>query len=163
MRRAGQTPHGARPNREEVPPWRPVLDIRQEPAATAGRVPARRAIPPGRSLEPRSNARPRGMTVPPQGGQNSAYRSGCHIISTIQVLRSPQHFRCSQLPQSFARCNEIKFHLGLTLASQFRHICSVDFLLYRTLDSKRFRCELQNIPHKGVVTNVRFRSRVHKL
>jgi hypothetical protein len=38
--------------------------------------------PPGRSLEPRSNVRPRGMTVPPEqsGGQNSAYRSGCHKL-----------------------------------------------------------------------------------
>ena len=35
--------------------------------------------PSGRSLEPLSNGRPRGMIVPPQGGQNSAYRSGCCI------------------------------------------------------------------------------------
>ncbi len=43
---------------------------------------ARRAKPPGRSLELRSNARPRGMTVLPElsGRQNSAYRSGCHLF-----------------------------------------------------------------------------------
>ena len=45
-----------------------------------GHVPARCVKPSGRSLEPRSNARPRGMAVQPRlaGGQNSAYRSGCH-------------------------------------------------------------------------------------
>jgi hypothetical protein len=38
---------------------------------------------PGRSLERRSNASPRGMIVPgPQGrGQNSAYRSACYCAS----------------------------------------------------------------------------------
>src|SRR5438105_3831944 len=68
MRRARQTPHGARPNREGVR------------NASFEHVLARRVQPPGRSLEPRSNARPRGMAVPPEqsGGQNSAYRSGCH-------------------------------------------------------------------------------------
>jgi len=67
MSRAGQTPHGARPNRKE--------------ARGLGRehVPARCVKPSGRSLEPGSNARPRGMVVPQQQccGQNSAYRSGC--------------------------------------------------------------------------------------
>src|SRR5579863_4550837 len=45
-------------------------------------VPARCVKPSGRSLEPRSNAWPRGMIVPPEqsGGQNSAYRSGCHNL-----------------------------------------------------------------------------------
>src|ERR1700684_986277 len=54
MPRAGQTPHGARPNREEVHGF--------------GRehVPARCVKPSGRSLEPRSNARPRGMAVQPR-------------------------------------------------------------------------------------------------
>jgi len=47
-------------------------------------VPARCAKPPGRSLEPHSNVRPRGMAVPPQGGQNSAYRSGCLIINGLR-------------------------------------------------------------------------------
>jgi hypothetical protein len=64
MRRAGQTPHGARPNREGVQ--------RKLDACRLGAP-----QPPGRSLEPRSNAWPRGMTVLPQGRQNSAYRSGC--------------------------------------------------------------------------------------
>jgi hypothetical protein len=88
MLRAGQTPHGARPNREEVP-------------ASAGRVPARRASlpparvfglrwcalkPPGRSLEPRSDVWPRGMAVPPEGGQNSAYRSGCLLFNNLRVV-----------------------------------------------------------------------------
>jgi hypothetical protein len=67
MRRAGQTPHGARPNREGA--W-----LR----SSACRLGAPQ--PPGRSLEPRSNAWPRGMTVPSQDGQNSAYRSGCHKL-----------------------------------------------------------------------------------
>ena len=46
----------------------------------AGHVPARCVKPSGRSLEPSSNVRPRGMAVPRQQrcGQNSAYRSGCH-------------------------------------------------------------------------------------
>src|SRR5271156_3921841 len=70
MQRAGQTPHGARPNREGTPgfAWE--------------NVPARRLKPPGRSLEPRSNARPRGMTVLREQSprQNSAYRSGCQDL-----------------------------------------------------------------------------------
>jgi site-specific recombinase XerD len=43
-------------------------------------VPARCVKPSGRSLEPRSDAWPRGMTVQLEQsrGQNSAYRSGCH-------------------------------------------------------------------------------------
>src|SRR6202795_2998367 len=73
MRRAGQTPHGARPNREGV-----------QFRLGACRLGAPQ--PPGRSLEPRSNAWPRGMTVPPQGGQNSAYRSGCHNLFTVISL-----------------------------------------------------------------------------
>jgi hypothetical protein len=70
MERAWQTPHGARPNREGA---------RLGAQASAERVPARCASgvpsvgllardgvlskPSGRSLEPRSNARPRGMVV----------------------------------------------------------------------------------------------------
>src|SRR5436305_4343737 len=50
MHEARQTPHGARPNREGVAP--------QGACASA-----RRAKPSGRSLEPCSNAWPRGMTV----------------------------------------------------------------------------------------------------
>src|SRR5271169_2614967 len=72
MRRAGQTPHGARPNREEVH----GQAFRLRPDACRLGAPQ----PPGRSLEPRSNAWPRGMTVLPQGRQNSAYRSGCHKL-----------------------------------------------------------------------------------
>src|SRR5271165_2889012 len=70
MQRAGQTTHGARPNREEVRSF------------GLEHVPARCVKPSGRSLEPRSNAWPRGMAVPPEqsGGQNSAYRSGCHKL-----------------------------------------------------------------------------------
>src|SRR5438876_2712185 len=63
-------------------------------AATVGRVPARCAKPSGRSLELRSDARPRGMAVlryVVSGGglrptteqllcrQNSAYRPGCQL------------------------------------------------------------------------------------
>src|SRR5258708_38297694 len=56
MRRAWQTPHGARPNREGFPAsLRACWD--------ACRLGAPQ--PPGRSLEPPSNARPRGMTVLP--------------------------------------------------------------------------------------------------
>src|SRR5271157_1035353 len=58
MRRAGQTPHGARPNREGFP---------GKPSGFAGDACRLGAPPPpGRSLEPRSNARPRGMTVLPE-------------------------------------------------------------------------------------------------
>ena len=49
MAGAGQTPHGARPNRGG--------------GGSLQRVPARCARLPGRSLEPVSNDRPRGMTV----------------------------------------------------------------------------------------------------
>ena len=79
MPRAGQTPHGARPNREEVRGF------------GRGHVPARCVKPSGRSLEPRSDARPRGMAVPPEQsrGQNSAYRSGCHLVFQYQLLTSP--------------------------------------------------------------------------
>src|SRR5882672_10315116 len=80
MSRAGQTPHGARPNREEVPDF------------GRGHVPARCVKPPGRSLEPRSDARPRGMAVPQEQsrGQNSAYRSGCqvHAVATNPMAHS---------------------------------------------------------------------------
>ena len=56
--------------------------------------------PPGRSLEPRSNARPRGMTVlrEQSRGQNSAYRSGCHNILEPHIfykIRSPNYV-CTQ-------------------------------------------------------------------
>ncbi len=53
MQRAGQTPHGARPNREGARNF------------GSAHAPARRVKPPGRSLEPRSDAGPRGMAVPP--------------------------------------------------------------------------------------------------
>ena len=70
MSRAWQTPHGARPNRKEV------RDL------GFGHVPARCVKPSGRSLEPRSDARPRGMAVQQEQsrGQNSAYRSGCRKV-----------------------------------------------------------------------------------
>ncbi len=66
--------------------------------------------PPGRSLEPRSNARPRGMTVPREQsrGQNSAYRSGCHN-SFESVCRSAQRpvslwgFGCMHLGEAELR------------------------------------------------------------
>src|SRR5579864_800873 len=81
MQRAWQTPHGARPNREGA--WFRLGACRLGALA-----------PPGRSLEPRSNAWPRGMAVLRYVGwsqlsgsrlsfpcrQNSAYRSGCHAI-----------------------------------------------------------------------------------
>ena len=74
MARAGQTPHGARPNREGA-------------RGNSGTCWLGASQPPGRSLEPGSNAGPRGMTVLPQGRQNSAYRSGCHKLSSFQLLR----------------------------------------------------------------------------
>src|SRR6201987_2226036 len=87
MLRAGQTPHGARPNREE--------------GFGFGRNTCRLGAsqPPGRSLEPCSNARPRGMTVPPQGGQNSAYRSGCHNLPCF--LPTCEFFRMTTWPMDF--------------------------------------------------------------
>ena len=75
MRDAWQTPHGARPNREGM----------DDGASRFPCVPARCAKLPGRSLEPISNDRPRGMTV--SGGnavQNSAYR----FDITLRPLRS---------------------------------------------------------------------------
>ncbi len=90
MPRAWQTPHGARPNREGV---------RFGAQASAGRVPARCAKPSGRSLEPRSNARPRGMAVllEKSGGQNSAYRSSCQQSKLYECF-SPQ--RKSSVPRA---------------------------------------------------------------
>jgi hypothetical protein len=75
MSRAGQTPHGARPNRKGVRGFGSSESGR-------GHVPARCVQPSGRSLEPRSDARPRGMAVQREQsrGQNSAYRSGCHKL-----------------------------------------------------------------------------------
>src|ERR1700733_1448542 len=98
MTRAWQTPHGARPNREEVPlslgavskaelvAHRSYL-IALSSRATAEHVPARCVKPSGRSLEPVSNVWPRGMIVPSEqsGGQNSAYRSGCQRNYTFFV------------------------------------------------------------------------------
>src|SRR5579872_5363363 len=79
MGRAGQTPHGARPNRKEPRPFWRERCCNGALARMGGDVPARCVKPSGRSLEPRSNARPRGMTVllEKSGRQNSAYRSGC--------------------------------------------------------------------------------------
>src|SRR6202166_3604594 len=79
MSRAWQTPHGARPNRKEV------RDL------GFGHVPARCVKPSGRSLEPRSDARPRGMAVQREQsrGQNSAYRSGCQQIFEIHLQERP--------------------------------------------------------------------------
>jgi hypothetical protein len=56
-----------------------------------GHVPARCVKPSGRSLEPRSDAWPRGMTVPLEqsGGQNSAYRSGCHKFFQFDFRSTP--------------------------------------------------------------------------
>src|SRR5690348_6240703 len=51
---AGQTPHGARPNREAT---RAVGSRRSTRERTA------RPKPPGRPLEPASNAGPRGMVI----------------------------------------------------------------------------------------------------
>jgi hypothetical protein len=49
--------------------------------------------PPGRSLEPRSNVRPRGMTVLREQSrrQNSAYRSGClkFLLSITYKMSDP--------------------------------------------------------------------------
>jgi hypothetical protein len=90
MARAGQTPHGARPNREEGRGF------------GRGHVPARCVKPSGRSLEPRSNARPRGMAVQREQsrGQNSAYRSGClNFFPAAYFLELPSlaqdHLRAS--------------------------------------------------------------------
>src|SRR5580704_17658075 len=77
MQRAGQTPHGARPNREGL-----GFGVK---ASAGGTCRLGASQPPGRSLEPRSNAWPRGMTVlrEQSGRQNSAYRSGCHKVPRI--------------------------------------------------------------------------------
>ena len=59
-------------------------------------VPARCVKPSGRSLEPGSNARPRGMAVAQEQscGQNSAYRSGCHKLSGRQSLTKSPGIHC---------------------------------------------------------------------
>jgi hypothetical protein len=63
--------------------------------------------PPGRSLEPRSNAWPRGMTVllERSGRQNSAYRSGCHIEFEVPRLRSGFRLRSPAALTSANRLN----------------------------------------------------------
>ena len=101
MSGAWQTPRGARPNREGI--W--AISVAQC-------VPARCAKLPGRSLEPVSNGRPRGMTV--SGGnavQNSAYRSGINIwpstlcgVEGHHVFHSKRHWvsRSVALPDGIA-------------------------------------------------------------
>src|SRR6266704_6883651 len=94
------------------PPWKSWLlttlrsQLITKSAATVGRVPARCAKPSGRSLELRSNARPRGMAVlryVVSGGglrptteqllcrQNSAYRPGCQLNNFLS-----EHHDCSR-------------------------------------------------------------------
>src|SRR5256885_16123858 len=80
----------------------PRSQLIAKPAATVGRVPARCAKPSGRSLELRSNARPRGMAVlryvvsgagfRPRAEQlfcrqNSAYRPGCQLFDDFREQR----------------------------------------------------------------------------
>jgi hypothetical protein len=88
MRRAGQTPHGARPNREGAS---------GSPGMRAGS--ARHNLRVGRL----SRAAMRGPEEWPSrleqsGGQNSAYRSGCHKhIIFHQLIDSTSH-TCKRLP-----------------------------------------------------------------
>src|SRR5580692_4345992 len=103
MQRAGQTPHGARPNREEVPlvrsvPASCVADLRNQRDACRLGAPQ----PPGRSLEPGSNARPRGMTVllESSGRQNSAYRSGCLLFLNLAKEFGLEPFPVSIIPRT---------------------------------------------------------------
>jgi len=81
MQRAGQTPHGARPNREGA--W-----------LRLGACRLGAPQPPGRSLEPRSNARPRGMTVLPETADRIRLTGPAATILPPQVLRSAQDFGC---------------------------------------------------------------------
>ena len=101
--RAWQTPHGARPNREEVPPplqglhdaWRLCREMAAGRfCSDGGRVPARCAKPPGRSLEPRSNARPRGMIVLPATADRIRLTGPAAIHSYFQVLSKPTKTCC---------------------------------------------------------------------
>jgi hypothetical protein len=80
MLEAWQTPHGARPNREGIPDSNIQNTSRLEGVKLSGR-----------SLEPISNDRPRGMTVSGSNAvQNSAYRSdiacGPQVVKAIWGL-----------------------------------------------------------------------------
>ena len=126
MPRAGQTPHGARPNREEPRPFWQEHGTREALARMGGDVPARCVKPPGRSLEPRSNARPRGMAVPSQDGQNSAYRSGCLSLCISMICGDHEHSVSTRREQnSVSRCVCCSFFLpipDITLVASAREV-----------------------------------------
>ncbi len=81
--RAGSSPFDGKCHRKYTAPHTEQDQIGRKPGLRFGHVPARCVKPSGRSLEPCSDAWPRGMTVPPEqsGGQNSAYRSGCQEVT----------------------------------------------------------------------------------
>jgi len=145
MPRAWQTPHGARPNREGIPPIRARAPfVRMLFPEWAGRVPARRAQPPGRSLELRSNAQPRGMTVLPDlGRQNSAYRSGCLTYCISVTYRDIARLASSKREEN-SRSQILAW--SATLVSQRLNSLSVArgggyrgwTLLERSIDTSRF-------------------------
>ena len=87
---AGQTPHGARPNRGGT---------RFRPRARWLGTPQR----PGRSLELHSDVQPRGMTVAlaQAGVQNSAYRFGCQYPAKFnQFFDNVTLFSCAKEAKS---------------------------------------------------------------
>ena len=106
MLRAWQTPHGARPNRERM----------EDGVSRFPCVPARCAKLPGRSLEPISNDRPRGMTV--SGGnavQNSAYRPDVFCGPWIREDSRAFNFACNpeRSEKSYSQFTRIPVRLGL--------------------------------------------------
>src|ERR1700674_384444 len=84
MQRAGQTPHGARPNREGARNF------------GSAHAPARRVKPPGRSLEPRSDAGPRGMAVPPGAIRRTEFGLQVRLpqVLIFSCLREPKARDC---------------------------------------------------------------------
>jgi hypothetical protein len=140
MSRAGQTPHGARPNRKGV------RDL------GLGHVPARCVKPSGRSLEPRSNARPRGMAVPQEQscGQNSAYRSGCQQTFPFDHFQTQQN-RCDAGVTRLTAVATFLFFLGYAQAGEIRGCrCARDMVPFpRGRLRLRPKCCLGRTNHEG--------------
>ena len=141
MQRAGQTPHGARPNREEV--W----DF------GSGHVPARCVKPSGRSLEPRSDARPRGMAVQREQsrGQNSAYRSGCQQIRFPGTL-AISALRGARLAASVVLVNESGYGHSLCVPRCAGRPHSTSDGFDGMLDSELHYCHDRTEAHRSRLT-----------
>jgi len=126
--------------------------IGRERGLRSRHVPARCVKPSGRSLEPRSNAWPRGMTVPPEqsGGQNSAYRSGCHNLPQLRQPLLPSFGSCgdSEVRRS-GNCSRAHIIIGLQMASG--RYCTATPFAGDTSSSQfdRLGCARFRILHRG--------------